>query len=103
MTEEQAPADDSAAATETLAPAVSTTATGVAERTDTTTSSKTSASARLAARREAARKAQQRGPVAMITAEHFAYVRRELIVIATLAITFFALIIIAYFLFGRTA
>jgi hypothetical protein len=36
---------------------------------------KGSAAARMAARRQAARKAQQRSPATLITAEHFAYVK----------------------------
>src|SRR5436305_7452255 len=41
-----------------------------------------SASARLAARRQAAQKLQQRSATTLITSEHFAYVRKDLIRIA---------------------
>src|SRR5947208_13076681 len=44
-----------------------------------TTMPKGSAAARMTARRRAAQKAQQRSIASLITAEHFAYVRRDLI------------------------
>lgn len=64
---------------------------------------KVSASARMATRRQAAQRTQQRGSATLITAEHFAYVRRDLLIIATLAILMFAAIIVLYFVFGRGA
>lgn len=55
-----------------------------------------SASERLAARRQAAQKAQ-RSSVSLITAEHYGYVRKDLIYIAILAIIMFAIIIGLHF------
>jgi len=63
---------------------------------------KGSAAARMAARRRAAQKAQQRNAVSLITAEHFAYVRRDLITIAILACIMFTAIIVLYVTIGRT-
>jgi hypothetical protein len=60
------------------------------------TAPKASASARLAARRQAAQKSQ-RAPVALITAEHYSYVRKDLIFIAILAIIMFSIIIALHF------
>lgn len=62
----------------------------------TTTTSKTSASARLAARRQASQK-QQRSTVALITAEHYRYVRNDLIYIAILAAIMFSILIVLFF------
>lgn len=57
-----------------------------------------SASARMAARRQANLKAQQqRSGSALITAEHFAYVRRDLMTIAILATIMVIAIIVLYF------
>ncbi len=60
-----------------------------------------SAAAHMAARRRAAQKAQQRNAASLITAEHFAYVRKDLITIAVLACIMFAAIIVLYFTIGR--
>jgi len=57
---------------------------------------KTSASARLAARRQAAQKVQ-RAPAALVTVEHYRYVRKDLITIAILAIIMFSIIIGLHF------
>lgn len=62
---------------------------------------KGSAAARMAARRLAAQRAQQRNAATLITAEHFAYVKRDLITIGILASIMFAAIIILYFTIGR--
>jgi len=62
---------------------------------------KGSAAARMAARRRAAQKAQQRNSISLITAEHFAYVRRDLITIAILACIMFTAIIVLYVTIGR--
>ena|SRR5215831_5377778 len=62
----------------------------------TTTTSKTSASARLAARRQASQK-QQRSTAALITAEHYRYVRNDLIYIAILAAIMFSILIVLFF------
>jgi hypothetical protein len=55
------------------------------------------AASRLAARRQAAQKTQQRAAATLITAEHYAYVRRDLVVIAILAFIMFAVIIALHF------
>jgi hypothetical protein len=62
---------------------------------------KGSAAARMAARRRAAQKAQQRNAVSLISAEHFAYVRRDLITIAILACIMFTAIVVLYITIGR--
>jgi hypothetical protein len=62
---------------------------------------KGSAAARMAARRRAAQKAQQRSAASLITAEHFAYVRRDLFTIAILAFIMFSAIIVLYVMIGR--
>ena len=59
-----------------------------------------SASARLTARRQNAQKSQQRVAPTLITAEHYAYVRKDLVYIAILAILMFATIIILHFVPG---
>ncbi len=59
-----------------------------------------SASARLAARRQAKQKVVQRNAATLITAEHFSYVRRDLLTIAILAILMFGVIIVLYFFLG---
>ncbi len=64
--------------------------------TATAPAPKTSASARLAARRQASQKAQ-RAPATLITAEHYSYVRKDLIFIAILAIIMFSIIIGLHF------
>ena len=56
-----------------------------------------SASSRLAARRQAAQQRVQRSATPLVTAEHYAYVRKDLIFIAILAIIMFAAIIILHF------
>ncbi|GCE25455.1 hypothetical protein KDA_09390 [Dictyobacter alpinus] len=61
------------------------------------TSAPKSASARLAERNQAARRAKQRSGTAMVTAEHFAYVRRDLITIAILATIMTTAIVVLYF------
>jgi len=61
---------------------------------------KGSAAARLAARRQASQKAQQRNAVSLITAEHYTYVRRDLVFIAILAVIMFSAIIILHFVPG---
>ncbi len=60
---------------------------------------KGSASARLAARRQNQRSQQRIAPT-LITAEHYSYVRKDLIYIAILATLMFATIIILHFLPG---
>ena len=61
-----------------------------------TSTSKTSASARLAARRQASQK-QQRSTATLITAEHYRYVRNDLIYIAILAAVMFSILIVLFF------
>ncbi|HLI07136.1 MAG TPA: hypothetical protein VKV40_11265 [Ktedonobacteraceae bacterium] len=60
---------------------------------------KGSASARLAARRQN-QKSQQRIAPTLITPEHYAYVRKDLVYIAILAALMFATIIILHFIPG---
>lgn len=61
---------------------------------------KGSATARLAERRKAAQQAQKKSGAALITPEHYAYVRRDLMIIAILAIIMFSVIIILHFVPG---
>jgi hypothetical protein len=61
-----------------------------------TTAPKTSASARLAARRQASQKTQ-RSTATLITAEHYRYVRNDLIYIAILAAIMFSILIVLFF------
>src|SRR5205823_6531074 len=61
--------------------------------TGTAAAPKGSAAARLAARRQATQKVQQRAAVSLITSEHYAYVRRDLVFIAILAAIMFSAII----------
>jgi hypothetical protein len=59
-----------------------------------------SASARMAARRQAAQKPQQRSTANLITAEHYDYVRKDLLFILILAIIMFSAIIVLHFVIG---
>lgn len=61
---------------------------------------KGSASARMATRRQNSQKSQQRVAPTLITAEHYSYVRKDLIYIAILAILMFATIIVLHFVPG---
>lgn len=61
---------------------------------------KGSAAARLSSRRQVAQKAQRRAAAALVTPEHYAYVRRDLMFIAILAAIMFAAIIILRFVPG---
>jgi hypothetical protein len=67
--------------------------------TATSNAPKGSAAARLASRRQGTQKAQ-RAAATLVTAEHYAYVRRDLIFIAILAAIMFAAIIILRFVPG---
>lgn len=71
----------------------------VEEKETTPSTGKGSAAARLAARRQgqAAQKAPTARPAGLVTAEHYAYVRRDLIYILILAIIMFSVIIILHF------
>lgn len=71
----------------------------IAAPTPSESASPKSAAARLAARRTAAQKAQRIG-VNLITAEHYAYVRADLVKIAILAIIMFGIIIGLHFVPG---
>jgi hypothetical protein len=62
---------------------------------------KGSASARLAARR--GQKLQPRTPATLVTSEHYAYVTRDLMIIAVLAVIMFIAIIVLYYTIGRGA
>jgi hypothetical protein len=68
--------------------------------TGTVTAPKGGAAARLAARRHGVLRAQQRAAASLITAEHYAYVRRDLVFIAILAVIMFSAIIILHFVPG---
>lgn len=59
-----------------------------------------SASARMAARRKAAQNVQTRRSENLITAEHYAYVRRDLIFIAILAFLMLATLVVLHFVPG---
>ena len=62
----------------------------------TASAPKTSASVRLAARRQSAQKTQ-RSTATLITAEHYRYVRNDLIYIAILAAIMFSVLIVLFF------
>jgi len=55
------------------------------------------ASARMAARRQAAQKVQARQSPDLITAEHYSYVRKDLIFIAVLALLMLTTLIVLHF------
>ncbi|MFL5694528.1 MAG: hypothetical protein ACJ795_22260 [Ktedonobacteraceae bacterium] len=61
---------------------------------------KGSAAAKLAARRQAAQKSQQRAAATLITAEHYTYVRKDLMFILILAIIMLAIIVALHFVPG---
>jgi hypothetical protein len=62
-----------------------------------TVSGKGTAASRLAARRQSVQKVQQRTTANLITAEHYAYVRKDLVIIAILALIMFAVIVGLHF------
>ena len=68
--------------------------------TTATIPGKGSASEKLAARRQGAQKLQQRNAATLITAEHYSYVRRDLMFIAALAIIMFIILAVMYFIPG---
>ena len=70
---------------------------GTKTAVDTASAPKTSASARLAARRQAVQKTQRSSPT-LITAEHYRYVRNDLIYIAILAAIMFSILIVLFFI-----
>ena len=70
------------------------------ESSPSTVAPKGSASARLAARRQGQR-TQTRGAAALITAEHYTYVRHDLTIIAILAAIMVVAIIVLYFVLAR--
>ncbi len=61
---------------------------------------KGSAAARIAARCQAGQRGSQRAATSLITPEHYAYVRKDLLFILILAIIMFAVIIILHFVPG---
>ncbi|HEY4386801.1 MAG TPA: hypothetical protein VGN34_20285 [Ktedonobacteraceae bacterium] len=63
---------------------------------------KVSAATRLAARRQAQQR-QQRHAATLITAEHYSYVRKDLLYTAILAVIMIAIIITFYFVLGINA
>ena len=64
---------------------------------DTSVANKSSAGARLAARRQTVLKQQVQRNAGLVTAEHYAYVRRDLIYILILAVIMFSAIVILHF------
>jgi hypothetical protein len=62
-----------------------------------------SAATMLATRRQSVQKKQQRVAAELITAEHFAYVQRDLVTITLLAVLMSAIIIVLYFVLGARA
>ena len=102
VTESQEVAEESVV--EPAASSISTaTATAPAAQKEKTETTRASASERLAARRQATQRAQQRNAATLVTAEHFSYVRKDLITIAVLAAIMFAVIIVLYFFLGGGA
>lgn len=74
--------------------------TAEAAATATEVTTPRSASARMAARRKAAQNVQNRRSENLITAEHYAYVRRDLIFIAILAFLMLATLVVLHFVPG---
>jgi len=68
-----------------------------------TSSAPASAATRLAARRQSQQRQQQRAVSSLITAEHYSYVRKDLIYIAILAVIMLTIIIVLYFMIGINA
>jgi hypothetical protein len=103
LDEEQSEPESESTEKPAIAPArVATAATTVEERPveqekPTSTAPKGSASARLAARRQATQRAHQRNAATLITPEHFAYVRRDLVTIAVLAVVMITIILVSYY------
>ena len=64
---------------------------------ETSATNKSSAAARLEARRQAALKPQAPRNSSLVTAEHYAYVKRDLIYILILAVIMFSAIIVLHF------
>ncbi len=88
-----------AAKTKTAPPAVREEP-SVEQESPAPTAPKGSAAARLAARRQGQR-SQLRSSATLITAEHYAYVKRDLVTIAILASFMFVAIIVLYFILAR--
>ncbi len=103
LDEEQSEPESESTEKPAIAPVrVATAATTVEERPAeqekaASTAPKGSASARLAARRQATQRAHQRNAATLITPEHFAYVRRDLVTIAVLAVVMIAIILVSYY------
>jgi hypothetical protein len=104
LDEEQSEPESESTEKPAIAPArVATATTTVEERPveqekTASTAPKGSASARLAARRQATQRAHQRNAATLITPEHFAYVRRDLVTIAVLAVVMITIILVSYYL-----
>ena len=103
LDEEQSELESESTEKPAVAPArVATAVTTVEERPveqekPTSTAPKGSASARLAARRQATQRSHQRNAATLITPEHFAYVRRDLVTIAVLAVVMITIILVSYY------
>lgn len=52
---------------------------------------------RLAARRQSGQRGQQRGAAPLVVSEHYSYVRKDLVLIAIIAIVMFSVLIILHF------
>ena len=74
------------------------TAPGEKDVVETSTTNRGSAAARLAARRQSALKQQVPRNASLITSEHYAYVKRDLIYILILAVIMFSAIIVMHFI-----
>lgn len=74
------------------------TASGEKDVVETSTTNRGSAAARLAARRQSALKQQVPRNASLITSEHYAYVKRDLIYILILAVIMFSAIIVMHFI-----
>lgn len=92
----QKKSDEASEKTEVVTSTTSTPKTSVAPAP----SAKGSVSERQDARRQVSQKAQQRNAAALITAEHYSYVKRDLMFIGILALIMFIIIVILYFVPG---
>jgi hypothetical protein len=89
--------------TKPLAPSGTSSPVAVESPVVATSSAPASAATRLAARRQSQQRQQQRATSSLITAEHYSYVRKDLIYIAILAVVMLAAIIVLYFMIGINA
>lgn len=83
------------------APVSQASASKAAQSAETADAAPKSVAARIAARREAAQKAAQHSHQHAISAENYAYVRKDLVFILILAIIMFSVIIALHFIIGN--